>query len=92
MTDIFWKRWAREYLPSLQVRQKWNLKTRNISKNDSVFVVDHAQPRNQWPLGRITDCNFGRDGLVRSVKVITSTSEFVRPITKLCFLEASDEG
>ena len=92
MTDIFWKRWTREYLPSLQVRQKWNLKIRNISKNDLVLVVDHAQPGNQWPLGRITDCNFGRDGLVCSVKVKTSTSEFVRSITKLCLLEASDEG
>ena len=85
------KRWTREYLPSSQVRQKWNSKTRKFSKNDLVLVVDHEQPRNQWPLGRITDCNFGRNGLVRSAKVKTSTSEFVRPITKLCLLEASNE-
>ena len=91
MTDIFRKSWTREYLPSLQVRQKWNFKIQNISKNDLVLVVDHAQPRSQWPLGRITDCNFGRDGLVCSVKVKTSTSELVRPMTKLCLLEASDE-
>ena len=91
MTDIFWRRWTKEYLPTLQTRQKWHSIERNLKENDLVVVMDQSQHRNQWPLGRIVEIYAGRDGLVRSAKVKTLNSEFRRPITKLCLLEASVE-
>ena len=91
MTDIFWKRWTKEYLPTLQVRQKWHSIERNLKENDLVLVVEQTQHRNQWPLGRVLEVYAGRDGLVRSAKVKTMNSEYRRPVTKLCLLEAAVE-
>ncbi|XP_065068249.1 uncharacterized protein LOC135693649, partial [Rhopilema esculentum] len=34
MTDIFWRRWTKEYLPTLQTRQKWHSIERNLKEND----------------------------------------------------------
>ncbi|XP_071094613.1 uncharacterized protein [Haliotis cracherodii] len=36
LADIFWKRWTKEYMPSLQLRQKWLLPKRNIMVGDIV--------------------------------------------------------
>lgn len=36
MSDLFWKRWTREYLPQLQERQKWNKIKRNFIPGDIV--------------------------------------------------------
>ena len=30
LADVFWRRWLREYLPSLQQRQKWNAPTKKL--------------------------------------------------------------
>ena len=89
MADVFWKRWTKEYLPTLQVRQKWNSIERNLKENDLVLIMEQTQNRNQWPLGRIVEVYAGRDGLVRSAKVKTVNSEYRRPVTKLCLLEAA---
>ena len=35
--DLFWKRWAKEYLPIMNERQKWFDKKRNVSENDVAF-------------------------------------------------------
>ena len=35
MIDIFWKRWVKEYLPSLQRRQKWCISKKNFCVGDS---------------------------------------------------------
>lgn len=90
LADVFWRRWVCEYLPSLQEQQKWNKKQRNFAKDDIVLVLDDNKPCSSWPLGRIievyTNCN---DGLVRSVKLKTSTSELVRPVHKIVLLEAA---
>ena len=86
MADIFWKRWLREYLPSLQVRQKWLTPKRNLRVGDIVLMCSDT-PRYQWPLGIIVDTYPGRDGYVRSVKVKTNSGVFDRPVTKICLLE-----
>ena len=61
----------KEYLPNLQIRQKWNKECRNFKKDDIVLVVDETVPRGAWPLGRILEVKTGRDGLVRAVLVKT---------------------
>ncbi len=88
LADVFWRRWIREYLPSLQPRQKWNEKCRNVKVEDIVLVVDEKTPRSSWPLARVSQVNANRkDGLVRSVKVKTSTAVLIRPISKIVLLE-----
>jgi hypothetical protein len=58
--------------------------------NKEVFRVLWWPGGGQWPLGLVTEVNTGRDGNIRSCRVRTSKSSLVRPITKLCLLEASD--
>jgi transposase InsO family protein len=90
LAGVFWKRWLREYLPSLQQRHKWQKVRKDIRKDDVVLVADENIPRGQWPLGRVIEVNVGRDGHVRSCVVRLSKSTVVRPITKLCLLEFSE--
>ena len=73
------------------MRQKWENAHRNLSIDDLVLVCDETSSRGQWPLGRVLEVNTGRDGLVRSCKVIVNGTEKVRPITKLCLLEQNVE-
>ena len=89
LMDEFWKRWIHEYLPTLQERKKWNKETKNIGVGDIVLLVDKDIPRGKWNLARVIDVNKGRDGLVRSAKVKTSSSEYTRPIVKMCLLESA---
>jgi hypothetical protein len=89
LADVFWTRWVKEYLPSLQQRQKWLDPVRNFEVGDLVLILNENSPRYQWPLGIVTDTNKGPDGLVRSVQVRTKTGTYTRPIHKLCLLEAN---
>ena len=92
LADLFWRRWLREYLPSLQQRQKWNKLQRNVEVNDIVLVLDEKTPRCSWPLGRVLEVHTNKkDGLVRSAKIKTITSVMVRPISKLILLERAHE-
>ena len=52
-SDLFWKRWIREYLPFLQERQMWLFPERNVQMGDVVLVVNPSAPRGSWPLGRV---------------------------------------
>lgn len=90
MAEVFWRRWIKEYLPILQLRQKWHEVKRNIEEGDIVLVVEQNIPRGDWPLGRVIEVNRGRDGLVRSVRVKTVKNILARPINKLCLLEAAN--
>ena len=85
----FWRKWLKQYIPELQRRQKWLKPSPNIKTGDLVLIVDENSPRGSWPLGLIQDTNVGRDGLVRSAKIRTRSSVFVRPVTKLVLLEST---
>ena len=91
MADVFWRRWVKEYLPSLQMRQKWRKQHRNFAVGDVVLILDDKTPRSSWPLGRVLEVHANsNDGLVRSVKLKTRSSELIRPITKIVLLEEAD--
>ena len=77
----------KEYLPTLQVKQKWFRPRRNFAIGDIVLVMDQTMPTNCWPLGKVIEVNSGRDGLVRSVKVKSKGGILTRPVDKLCMLE-----
>lgn len=87
LTELFWGRWLKEYLPTLQVRGKWQRRRTNLQSNDLVLLVDDKVPRGRWRLGRVLETYAGPDGLIRTVKVKTKDSTYIRPIQKLCFLE-----
>ena len=91
LANVFWRRWIREYLPSLQVRLKWNMERRNFAVNDIVLLLDDKTPRGSWPLGRVVEVYKNRcDGLVRSVKLKTRTAELTRPVNKITLLEGAE--
>ena len=89
LANQFWSKWLKLYLPELQKRSKWTNVNINLAVGDLVLLVDEKTPRNLWPLARVTEVKQGKDGLVRTVKVKTKTSELLRPITKIVLLEGS---
>ncbi|XP_068684252.1 uncharacterized protein [Montipora capricornis] len=46
LANHYWKRWLREYVPSLQERQKWNQVRRNLRIGDLVLIADDNVPSN----------------------------------------------
>lgn len=71
---------------SLQEPKKWNRPRRNFTVGDIVLVTDERTLRNSWPLAHITDIYPDAKGLVRMVKIKTTTSMLERPIQKLVHL------
>lgn len=83
----FWKRWLREFLPTLAVRKKWQHSHRNFQVGDVVLIVDPEVSRGHWNLGKVTDVHPGVDGHVRVVTVQTRDKLVKRPTTRLCLIE-----
>ena len=89
LANQYWKRWMKEYIPTLQERQKWHRATRDVAVNDLVLLAEDNVPRGKWPMARVVSVFLGRDGRVRSVELKTATSVLTRPVVKLCMLEES---
>ena len=49
LANEFWQRWTKEYLPTLQERQKWLRQQPNFGVGDLVLMADKNTPRGQWP-------------------------------------------
>ena len=90
LADQFWLRWTKEYLPTLQIRQKWLQPARNLRVGDVVMVIDDVGKRGSWPKARVEEVFPGKDGYIRSARVRTATSSFLRDTRKLCLLEAAE--
>ncbi|XP_055920785.1 uncharacterized protein LOC129952291 [Eupeodes corollae] len=87
LADIFWKKWVKAFLPTLNKRSKWFIKTKPITKGDLVIIVDNDLPRNCWPKGRVVDVVTAKDGQVRRAKVQTEHGVYERPSVKLAVLD-----
>ncbi|XP_055701775.1 uncharacterized protein LOC129801041 [Phlebotomus papatasi] len=82
--QFFWKRWATEYLHTLQQRKKWTTPFPSLQPGALVIIKEDHLPPMKWSLGRIIKCYSGADGNVRVVSVKTSSGEYTRAIVKLC--------
>ena len=89
LTDQFWRRWVREYLPTLTTRSKWTKETRNMQTGDLVLLKVDSIGRSRWPVGRIIETLPGNDGRVRVARIKTAEGTYTRPTAKMCLLEAS---
>ncbi|VDI41614.1 Hypothetical predicted protein [Mytilus galloprovincialis] len=47
LVNVFWRRWIREYLPTLQMRPKWQRSNTDIRKGDIVLVAEVNVQRGQ---------------------------------------------
>jgi hypothetical protein len=86
MLQGFWKRWSSEYINRLQQRPKWMKPEENIKEGSLVIIKEENTQPLQWKLARVVKVHPGTDGKIRTVTVKTATSEYVRPIVKLCLL------
>ena len=63
----FWKKWQRDFFPTMIVRQKWHTTQRNVRVGDVVLVQDSNAVRGTWKLAQVIMAEPGRDGIVREV-------------------------
>jgi hypothetical protein len=92
LANTFWKRWLKEYLPTLQRRQKWLELKRNLAVRDLVLLVDKDCQRGRWPMAVVEEVYPDEKGIVRHVTVRTTRGKCKRDVRQLCLLEGVDEG
>lgn len=85
-SHIVWKKWAAEYLHTLQQRTKWKSPADNIQLNQLVLIKEDNMPPLQWKLARVEQLHPGEDKLVRVVTLRTNQGLLKRPIHKLVHL------
>nr|XP_054596974.1 uncharacterized protein LOC129163443 [Nothobranchius furzeri] len=94
LADNFWNRWRKEYLSSLQSRQKWHHKRTDIKEGDVVLLKEKQTRRNEWPMGVIVKTVPSEDGITRKAEVKVANQETVktyyRPISEMVFLLSGD--
>lgn len=86
MSQNIFSRYQREYLTSLQLRNKWFNHSENVKIGDLVLIVDENSIPLHWKRGRIIEVFPGKDNVIRSVKLKTQSGELIRPVVKLCKL------
>ena len=104
LTNEFWLRWKKEFLLSLQERQKWTKPRKNLQVNDVVIIKEDDVPRNQWRVCRVVEALPDEDGLVRKVKLEVGNRNLAssgkrsqplatleRPIHKLVLLMSAED-
>ena len=66
ITTSFWHRWSTEVSPSLIVRQKWHVKSRNLKKGDLVMIAESSKLKSKYKLAVVEEPKVSRDNIVRS--------------------------
>jgi len=89
--DEFWRCWIKYFAPNLLPRNKWYRTIENVQVGDLVLELDPNHKRSQWKMALIVSTYPGKDGLVRKVRIKTSTGEYDRPIHKLCLIATHQE-
>ena len=73
LANLFWTRWKREYLLTLQQRPKWISPKWNLAVGDVVLVKDDSCPRSVWSMGRVIKAELDKNRLVHTVHLKAQT-------------------
>ena len=98
LSNEFWSRWRKEFIQTLQERQKCVKMSRNFCIGDIVLLKTDLTTRNHWPMCKVVRTNSDDKGVVRSVNLLLGNSGnkddkciLERLITKIVLLlEAED--
>lgn len=93
LADLFWTRWRKEYLTTLQSRQKWTQHQRNLSVGDVVLLKDSSAHRCDWKLAVVEQVFPSvSDQKVRKVQLRVNKDGviglYTRPVTETVLLMA----
>ncbi|XP_028415683.1 uncharacterized protein LOC114539211 [Dendronephthya gigantea] len=91
LVNLFWTRWKKEYLLTLQERSKWQQPKRNLMTGDVVILKEENTPRNVWPLSLVVDTEPDSQGFVRTVMIKAKETVYKRPISKIVLLLAKED-
>jgi hypothetical protein len=87
ITNCFWKKWIKNYLPELARRTKWHERVESVKVGDIGLVVDDNATRNSWRKVKVIEVHPGKDKVVRAVTLKTATGELKRPVAKFVKLD-----
>lgn len=79
---------TKHYLPSLQIRGKWQRERDQLQPGIIVMIVDPQLPRALWPVGKIINVFPSADGRIRTAEVRIMDRTYVRPVACLIKLPA----
>ena len=84
LQDKFAERFFTELVPELVKRDKW-WDTLPELVRDQVVIVLNCPPNWQgwWPLGRVKEVKYGKDGVVRGALVLVNGQEYLRHMKHL---------
>ncbi len=93
LADRFWASFIEDYLPNLQIRQKWKLDSNPIVPYTKVIIIDPQLPRGRWPVGTISKTLLISDGTIRVAEIFSEGKHFIRPVSHLIVLpELTNDG
>ncbi|XP_013138000.1 PREDICTED: uncharacterized protein LOC106102927 [Papilio polytes] len=93
LADEYWRRWIREYLPTLRTRGESRKSEGDSPRPGDLAVIgDGHLPRNMWPRRIITRTFPGPDGVVRNVEVKTRGGLLRRPVRKVAVLPREESA
>ena len=73
ISNEFWSRWRKEFLATLQDRQKWKTPLKNFRVRDIVILKEDTQ-RNDWRLAKVIKAYKDDKGYVRTVQLYLGCS------------------
>lgn len=88
MADHFWAQFIRNYLPTLQVQQKWQQPAENLTLDSVVLIVDPQLPRSSWSVGKVVKVDTSPDGCIGSAEVDVNGQTYRHPVARLVPLPA----
>ncbi|XP_058813920.1 uncharacterized protein LOC131677862 [Topomyia yanbarensis] len=89
LADNMWRRWIKEYIPSINQRNKWFGESKALQKGDLVYVVE-GERRKVWIRGIVEELIVSSDGRVRQAMVRTNGGLFRRATANLAVLEINE--